>query len=59
MYERVVTVQFKQGMRDEAKRITEESIIPAAKQEKGFVRLESNRAGILHRSIPQNNHAIT
>jgi heme-degrading monooxygenase HmoA len=36
MYARVVTVQFKQGMSGEGKRITEQSILPAVKQEKGF-----------------------
>jgi hypothetical protein len=36
---RVATVQFKQGMRDEAKRITEEAIVPAVKEEKGFTNI--------------------
>ncbi len=36
MYARVVNVQFKQGMLDEAKRIVNESVVPVLKEQKGF-----------------------
>ncbi len=36
MYARVVNVQLKQGMLDEAKRIVNESIVPVLKEQKGF-----------------------
>ena len=36
MYARVVNVQLKQGMLDEAKRIVNDSVVPALKEQKGF-----------------------
>ncbi len=36
MYARVVNVQLKQGMLDEAKRIINESVVPVLKEQKGF-----------------------
>jgi len=36
MYARVVNVQFQAGKLDEAKRIVNESVVPALKEQKGF-----------------------
>jgi len=36
MYARVVRVQFKEGMLDEAIRIVDEAVVPVLKEQKGF-----------------------